>query len=173
MRARTPKAKTLFRMHLSATDFSQAVRFIDAARNAAPTSDERWGLLLAAIVCYARPFSPNERRLSAAADSRLQMDAKMLRTILANTSDRKLHRRILRLRNKVVAHSESKYSSFRLLGATASAVTFRSVAWHPFDEQIDLFAFRRIAEAFETYCGLGRHALGDAVLSDRKRQCAK
>lgn len=177
MRARTPSDKTLFRTHLSAIDFSQAVRFIEAAQKVAHTSDEWWGLMLAAIVCYARPFSPNERRRSAAADSRLEIDARMLRTILENASDRKLHRRLLRLRNKAVAHSESRYADLRIIRATwpgdpsslASSVALISAHWHPFNAQIDLIAFRRIAKALQTYCQLGQFALGEAIARERKR----
>ena len=75
MRTPTDTDQKLFRAHLSAVDFEQAMRFIDAPSKTQASSVEWWGLMLAAIICYARPFSQNGRGKPKAAESRLFMEA--------------------------------------------------------------------------------------------------
>ena len=55
MRTPTDTDRKLFRAHLSAVDFEQAMRFIDAPSKTQPSSVEWWGLILAAIICADRP----------------------------------------------------------------------------------------------------------------------
>jgi hypothetical protein len=145
----SPPAKQLFRVHISYLDFTQAIIFIDAARKSDDSSAEWWGLMLAAIVSCGRPFSGNERRgRPAAADSNLTITARMLREIIPDKDDRKLHRRIVRLRNKTVAHSESRYHSLHIKRSvlagdpnSASDVALFRTQWHPAEEMINLSAF--------------------------------
>ena len=131
-------------------DFADAVKFIDAAKKATVTSDEFHGLLLAAILMYAKPFSRNELSKSAAAIPRLK--EKRLRTVLGREGA-VLHRRIRKLRNTVVAHAESEFNPMQVLehtvpdrpGMYTDMVTV-SRRWHPSQEGINLDEFRGIAE---------------------------
>src|ERR1700682_6106044 len=49
------------RTHISRRDFAKSIDFIAAATKYELNSPEYEGLLLAAIICYARPFSGNEQ----------------------------------------------------------------------------------------------------------------
>jgi hypothetical protein len=165
MRTPTDTDQKLFRAHLSAVDFEQAMRFIDAPSKTQPSSVEWWGLMLAAIICYARPFSQNGRGKPKAAESRLFVDAPLLREILDSPTDRKLHRLILRLRKKAVAHSESRYAQLQIVRIGLNRVTedahigFMWECWHPKGAQIDLLPFRRVTAALQAHCQFQRYGL--------------
>jgi hypothetical protein len=88
------------RVHISKDDFSDTVKFIDAAKKAAIGSDEFHALLLAAIAMYAKPFGRNELSETAAAVPTLKVKGLQLLALLG-PKGAALHRRIRRLRNKV------------------------------------------------------------------------
>lgn len=141
------------------------MQFIDAPSKTQASSVEWWGLMLAAIICYARPFSQNGRGKPKAAESKLLMVAPLLREILDSTTDRKLHRLILRLRNKAVAHSESRYGQLQIVRIGLNRVTrdahigFMWECWPPKGAQIDLLPFRRVAAALQAHCQFQRYGL--------------
>jgi hypothetical protein len=163
--------KTLNRTHIAKRDFKRAGEFIEAAQRHDISSLEYEALMLAAVIYYARPFSNNEALSdkNPPSDRRLKVDAAALLGV-----DHELHEHILHLRNKAVAHSESKYYYLRIFRSADPSLRGRQIAiksghWHPFNEQIDLVAFQRIAHALRTYCRLGRFVLADAVGSERER----
>jgi hypothetical protein len=59
-------------------------------------------LLIAAIIFYARPFSSNERNKDAKAASRI---TNQVIDHLSN-EEKELHEKIIKLRNKALAHAE-------------------------------------------------------------------
>jgi hypothetical protein len=80
-------------------------------------------------------------------------------------ADYELHKRILRMRHKVVAHAESEHYPVSMLPPTVGEPGMRSAGfvsrtWHPVNEQIDLEAFARIAKAMGWKC---RTVLFDAT----------
>jgi hypothetical protein len=97
--------RDLLRVHISARDFERALASIAEAVRRRRSTIGREAALLCAVVHYARPFSGNEGCTSAAAGCRPRgIDvAKELGTDLA------LHNRIVKLRSKFVAHSESQF----------------------------------------------------------------
>lgn len=141
------------RTHISRRDFAKSIGFISAAAKYDLIAPEYEALLLAAIVSYARPFSGNEHSKSPLSDSRLDVDVSQ---ILG--SDLPLHERLIEVRNKAVAHSESAYYPVELLPAAPPSAKgangFASVSknWHVLNEQIDLMAFKRMAEALCAKC---------------------
>jgi hypothetical protein len=145
------------RVHISKDDFSDTVKFIDAAKKAAIGSDEFHALLLAAIAMYAKPFGRNELSETAAAVPTLKVKGLQLLALLG-PKGAALHRRIRRLRNKVVAHAESEFNPMQVMpqtvpdppGAHTAMITV-SRRWHPAQENIDLDEFRGIAEKMRTY----------------------
>lgn len=145
-------AKKFKRTHLSSVDFEQAERFIAAAQAQPVASIEHEALLLTAIICYARPFSGNERDRNAAASSDLAPEIVVLKP-----DDRELHDRILTLRNKAVAHAESKYNPMEFVpiqrsfqGSQGIAMTTRP--WQVVEENLDLNRFSRIASEMRQAC---------------------
>jgi hypothetical protein len=134
-------------------DFADAVKFIDAARRFDEASDEFHGLFLAAITRYARPFSRNELSKTAAADPRLKVTG--LRALLGPDGVA-LHKRIIKFRNKVVAHAESEFNPMQVMQPTVpdrpgmyTDMLTVSRRWHPAQEGIDLGEFRSVAEKMQ------------------------
>lgn len=82
----------MIRVHIASREFKAAQNFVAAACNHPETEIENEVLLLAAIVCYARPFSQNERGSRSLAHSTLSIDVTVA---LRNSADVELHERLL------------------------------------------------------------------------------
>jgi hypothetical protein len=148
-----PAGKKLTRVHISARDFDKAFEFAEAAGKHDVASLEHEALLLAAIVCYGRPFSGNDKGKHAKADS--ELTGVDIPAVLGVDYD--LHKRIVLVRHKAVAHSLSEHYPVSLMPPTVGEPGMRSVgfvsrSWHPVNEQIDLEAFARIAKAMAWKC---------------------
>lgn len=140
------------RTHISRRDFAKSIGFINVAATHELSSPEYEALLLAAIISYARPFSGNEQGKSPPSDSRLAIDVAQLLGV-----DLALHERLIEVRNKAVAHSESAYYPVELLpvipdGEGARGFAAASQSWHVLNEHIDLVEFKRVAEALHQKC---------------------
>ena len=93
------------RFSISLKDFEKAVLFLEEAKKHSITSVAFEALVFAAIVCYYRPFSPNERDTNSSAASQLTLsDFAPL-----SSEEQSIHNRCKELRNKALAHSEFKY----------------------------------------------------------------
>ena len=96
------------RLSISANDLEQAISFLEELCSSAERTDGdysdivRESLLLSAIISYSRPFSRNE------IDKTAKADPTVLNETIEFLSEEEwtLHRKILCLRNKAVAHSE-------------------------------------------------------------------
>lgn len=154
-----PAGKKITRVHISARDFDKAYKFVEAAGKHDLATLEHEALLLSAIVCYGRPFSGNEKGKKAKADR--DLTGVDIPAVLG--ADYELHKRIVRMRHKAVAHSQSDHYPVSLIPPTLGEPGMRSAgfvsrSWHPVNEQIDLEAFARIAKAMAWKC---RHILLD------------
>lgn len=152
VRMEPAKLKTFTRTHISGEDFKSAARFIDAARRYTVATTEYEALMHAAIIAYARPFSGNEQGADPPSDPKIDPAL-----VALGGTDRALHDRIIHMRNKVVAHAESAQNPVALLpikpdGFIASGFATQSRRWHVVEEQIDLDAFQRIADAMHQRC---------------------
>lgn len=144
----------LLRLQLSVRDFEDSRDFIDAAKKHDVSSPEYSALVMAAIICYARPFTNNERtdkkgdkdQPEVAPTLRLEEPSSVL------GQDVRLHEDIKRMRNKAVAHSEWSHNQVRIVPTCTAGIAFAGRKWHIVDEDVDLAAFRRIAEAMRQYC---------------------
>ena len=143
---------TPYRTHISAHDFETAGKFIEAAKRHPQSAIEWESLVESAVTRYARPFSCNERN-TAVADARINVDVEQ---ILKSQADVDLHKRIIVLRNKVVAHAEASFFPTTLLdpvgNSQASGFAVASTRWHILSENIDLDAFARITDAMRRAC---------------------
>ena len=140
------------RTHIARRDFEKAIAFIDVAETHLIYTVEYEALLLSAIIYYARPFSGNERGAAPPSDSKLVVDVEGLLG-----EDLPLHKRIIEVRNKAVAHAEFAYYPVHLLPTESDPEIGRGFAskaqsWHVLNEHIDLAAFRRMAEALHQKC---------------------
>jgi len=147
--------KTERRIALSAHDFEEAEQFVLTAKKHAIGSREHEAALLAAITCYARPFSGNELRGSTRADSNLTgVD---LQAVLG-AEDLELHERIVTLRKKVVAHSEAEHNPVERIvtGVKQRPGSYGYITsrrpWNVVSEQLDLDALERISQKMKVKC---------------------
>jgi hypothetical protein len=98
--------RQLNRIFISSKDMESAFHYFGAAERLAEcaSSEEDWqavgGLLVAGIVAYGRPFSenkPHERAIPTPPFSESEL----------TEAEKVLHRRLLEIRNKAVAHSDA------------------------------------------------------------------
>ena len=94
--------KELYRLNISRHDIKQALDFLQAATKHDSSSTEYEGLIVSAIIFYARPFSNNEKNPAANALSRVPES--VIEGFLPN--DLVLHKRLIDRRNKAIAHAE-------------------------------------------------------------------
>jgi hypothetical protein len=118
--------KVLHRIRIACDDLLEAVQFVEAAIDReAEGVDRRTDVLHRALVCaalihYARAVGPNEKpnpkkRPQGAAAHRV--DTTYLKAVIGTEERWKLHRQVLRLRNTIVAHAESKYFPMKMVKA--------------------------------------------------------
>jgi len=146
---------TLHRALISKDEFKRAREFIEAAKRHGEATVEHEALLHSAIIFYARPFTNNEgprRDVPAGAQKLIGVD---LPAIL--DEDFAFHDRIVKLRMKVVAHSEAAYHPAQHIPLTIGNPDTRGVAfsrktWHVVSEHLDLDAFWRIADKMNRAC---------------------
>jgi hypothetical protein len=151
------------RTYISKHDFARAVEFVSAARNHDVATIEHEALLISAIIYYARPFSGNEQKPKKDRDP--PSDARLDESLAEFKEDPEegaLHDRIVKLRNKAVAHAEFDNYPVMLTGAEQRTVVSR--AWHVVDEKLDLVRFHRIAKEMEARCLHGVYE--DVMLRD-------
>jgi hypothetical protein len=129
-RVPTVDDRVMQRARISSNDMQQAVAFIDAAlaaeaRGADSKSDvTHLALVVAAVIYYARPFGVNEggkkpkrRTPPKGAPPLSSVDIGPLSEVITSKEGRRLHRSVIRIRNKVVAHAESRYFPVRMVAA--------------------------------------------------------
>lgn len=94
--------KELYRLNISRLDIKQALDFLEAAARHDRTSIEYEGLIVSAIIHYARPFSNNEKNPAANALARVP------ESVIEGYSpdELMLHNRLIDRRNKAIAHAE-------------------------------------------------------------------
>lgn len=98
------------RFSISLKDFEKTVDFLEEAKKHPINSIVHEALVFAAIVCYFRPFSPNEKK-----DSRAPAASQLSLSDFSLLSDELvIHEKCKELRNKALAHAEFKYHSTHL-----------------------------------------------------------
>jgi hypothetical protein len=144
--------KRFNRTHISRDDFARARRFIKGARPYDVASTEYEALLIAAVIFYARPFSNNERKADAQSTPRLAD-----KLVPFKGEELKLHKRILLLRNRAVAHGESAFNRvqfvppFTAVEGEGGFATWGQT-WHIASERLDLDKFEHIADEMIRRC---------------------
>lgn len=109
------------RYSISVKDFERAIAFLQEAGKYSSGTLVHEALSFAAIVCYFRPFSPNEKDPNAAATSQLTLSEFQP----LSSDEQAVHDKCKELRNKALAHAEFKYYPTRFdptTGVTASAL---------------------------------------------------
>lgn len=131
------------RLSISVRDFEQAIAFAECAATTSRTDLSWQALLLSAIICYYRPFSPNERGPNAKDTSSLNIaDFTML-----TAEEAALHEQCKKLRNKVLAHSEYELNPTALdeRSGVISSRPFDLLAHGPDPSQLASLATKLVA----------------------------
>ena len=148
-------SKQLHRAVVSARDFRKAASFLAAAHSTTGMRTDWEACVLMAIICYARPFSRNERGKAPADPTLSGVNVGAIVGV-----DRTLHDRILTLRNKAVAHAESRFYPVKLvppdpedvaIGLTALSFD-DSGTWHVHTEIIDYVTFAAMTDRMLRAC---------------------
>lgn len=94
------------RYSIALFDFEKARDFLIETHNHLPSSLPYQALLFAAIVCYYRPFTKNEKSRKSTATPSLRIDE--FGTL--SPSEKEIHEQCRTLRNEALAHSEHRYN---------------------------------------------------------------
>ncbi len=92
------------RYSIALFDFDKAAEYAEGAARHCANTLEHEALIFAAIMCYCRPFSTNERSKDPPAVQRLTLED--FATLSLSEQERNLHDECRKLRNQALAHSE-------------------------------------------------------------------
>lgn len=124
------------RLTISRHDFEKCGQFLSALSSEKYGTIQYEALLFSAIIFYSRPFSCNEKGSNALAASRVD------NFVLGNLSDNELelHKLILELRNKAIAHAEWNFNPTKVDdNKIMSSMPFS--IWKYFQDSADIAQF--------------------------------
>lgn len=133
------------RFSIALFDFDKASAYAEEAERHLPTTLPYEALVFAAVVCYYRPFSPNEKDGAAPAATRVKIED--FSPLLP--AERDVHETCKRLRNKALAHSEWSHNPTRV-NPTSGVISSR-----PFDllsHAPDLYALIKLCKRMAEEC---------------------
>jgi hypothetical protein len=126
-------------------DWDKALAFATEAQKHLPDTIQYEALLFAAIICYYRPFSLNEKEKNASARSQLRIeDFPPL-----STKEQGIHDNCKSLRNKALAHSEL---SFNPTGLNPNTGVIASKPFSLFCQPFDLSGFVQLVKKLTLVC---------------------
>jgi len=150
-------AQEFNRYSIALFDWEKSLAFATEARSHPSNSTAFEALLFAAIVCYYRPFSPNEKGANPPAASHVRIED--FPTL--SGEEQALHENCKSLRNKALAHSEFTFNPTRLCETTGI------IASKPFSllsQPFDLEALVHLISKLELAC---HHKRADHVRAHR------
>jgi hypothetical protein len=133
------------RYSIALFDFTKAQDFLSEARKHPSNSLPFQALLFAAIVCYYRPFSLNEKLDTSPATSNLNISE--FGSLL--DSEKGIHEECKKLRNKALAHSEYSFNPTGI--DPQSKVIVSKPFWLTIDS-IDIDGLSKLVDKFITIC---------------------
>ncbi len=182
-KTRTDPERALHRVQIAIDDLGEAARFMREAqllqaKGIDPEIDATHrALICAAVIYYARPFGQNEhpsrkKRPANAAEASVSLEP--LKQWIPDAARRRLHRQVIRLRNKIVAHAESRYFEVRMYRSPTSNPNVRTGDYSLFSKRtypkLDLDALQLNADQLREAYGWIVHAIApDIRLGKRLR----
>jgi len=139
----TDKAK-FNRFSISLKDFEKTIEFLEEAQKHQIGSIAYEALVFAAIVCYYRPFSQNEKDQKAPAAMQLSLTD----FSFFSADELVIHEKCKELRNKALAHAEFKYhpTEFDAETGVISSRLFSLVGIAPDLGELAALALRLVTE---------------------------
>lgn len=133
------------RYSIATFDWDKCLSFAKEASNFQENSTVYEALIFAAIICYYRPFSPNEKDRSSPAISQLCIED----FCPLSEEEIKLHKMCKELRNKALAHSEYAFNPTRLNEITG---LIWSKPFSLLSQPFDLGAFIQLVSKLQCTC---------------------
>lgn len=152
----TPEMRAAHRNYIGSRDCESAAKYLRARNELVETDSEAGnsvhadhieGLLLAAIVSYARPFTISRTGGNATP----KVDADLGEVFQACERKLNLHQLILDRRDQAVAHADWKYHSTEIISASAEDGVLRKFSPVIFEEGIDMDLFIEIVDNMIEY----------------------
>ena len=133
------------RYSIALFDFTKARDFLSEIRNHLPSSLPFQALLFAAIVCYYRPFTENEKSRKSPAASKLRIGE------FGNLSpsEKEIHKKCRTLRNEALAHSEYRHNPTHI--DPYSKVIISRPFWLSSDS-VDIEGLSKLLDKFINIC---------------------
>jgi hypothetical protein len=141
------------RYSIAVFDWQKSLVFADEAQKHPPNTTVYEALLFAAIVCYYRPFSNNERGKNPLTLSCLEIED--FPTL--SQQEQVMHEHCKTLRNKALAHSEF---SFNPTGVCKTTGVIASKPFSLLSQPFDLETFIHLLSKLELEC---HHKRGDRI----------
>lgn len=135
------------RVALSRQDFREAREFLKEV-NPGLTRTQEEALLMSAVICYARPFSQNDRDEKSEATAKMQGNPA---TIL-DQAEFELHVRILKFRNKAVAHTDYDFDPVTLIDVQPDGMKMKGPYFELRRADIPLTTFASAIEKMIAHC---------------------
>lgn len=139
----------MVRLIVSGNDWLEAYCFLLSWR-AEDSEVVRTALLQAAIIAYGRPFSGNQDHAWATASPQLSLNK------ILSPGEQRLHDQLMRLRNKMIAHSDYERNKGRRLGLMDDGVfngtAFRHEEFDVLEQGIDREAFIALCKKLQVAC---------------------
>ncbi len=155
------------RATMSRRDFREALDYLEKLRDAGDEIVQR-GLLSAAIVSYARPFTRNRR--GAENEATCTFEFTWPADLSARVRD--THDTIVRLRDTVVAHSDFDARPMRRVPAPGKSFVTRSQPFDLLAELPDRGAFEFLAGVMFTLASQAAADLNDQINRARSAETA-
>jgi len=149
--------KVFHRFTIAFNDFEEALGYLEEAKLHRRGSLAHQALLSMAVICYSRPFSPNEKRSDAKAQSSLSDND----LGAFSPSERRLHDLCRTVRNKAIEHSEFDHNPTEF---NASGHIW-SKHFCIYDAEIDLAEFESLIRGRIDAC----HAARAPYVTHRRR----
>lgn len=145
------------RYSIACFDWDKALAFAAEAQKHLPNTIVFEALLFAAIVCYYRPFSPNEREKNAGAQSQLRIeDFPPLAP-----DEQTIHNTCKTLRNRALAHSEFRFNP---TGLNPKTGVIASKPFSLLSQSFDIAGFVQLVSKLHLAC---HHKRADHVFEKR------
>lgn len=135
------------RYQLSLNDFEEALSYL-YAKPAADAAVIRRALLTSAIVAYARPFTQNETQKSSPSTSTVALKVSRLLT----AEQLLLHKALIEMRHKAVAHSTSKVRPVFHWPQDQASYIAGNLVFDPLSQSIDRPHFASLCETLHNAC---------------------
>jgi hypothetical protein len=133
------------RYSITCFDLEKTLGYANEAKKYPANSLLYEALLIAAIVSYCRPFSPNEKTQNQQASSRVKVE----NISALSEPELQIHSYCVKLRNKAIAHSEFMMNPTRLDHSTGTIIS-RPFSLLPLP--FDLMEFIGLVNKLELAC---------------------